>query len=156
MRTLLVGNTGYITNEFIEEAFPESLVMLLGDTTVKTNRRKNLLVRPFTQSEEELEDLFHTYEFEQVVYFSNYLSFHGELQGEADMLRRVLQCCRKKRQIRIIYLTGPENNYDTLTGKHFLFLKWKDWEENWQSFMRSESRSSGHLIYIRSSMKKTF
>ncbi|MEI3193966.1 MAG: hypothetical protein V8S22_08630 [Lachnospiraceae bacterium] len=58
MRTLLVGNTGYITNEFIEEAFPESLVMLLGDTTVKTNRRKNLLVRPFTQSEEELEDLF--------------------------------------------------------------------------------------------------
>ena len=60
MRTLLVGNTGYITNEFIEEAFPESLVMLLGDTTVKTNRRKNLLVRPFTQSEEELEDLFHT------------------------------------------------------------------------------------------------
>ena len=53
MRTLLVGNTGYITNEFIEEAFPESLVMLLGDTIVKTNRRKNLLVRPFTQSEEE-------------------------------------------------------------------------------------------------------
>ena len=59
MRTLLVGNTGYITNEFIEEAFPESLVMLLGDTIVKTNRRKNLLVRPFTQSEEELEDLLY-------------------------------------------------------------------------------------------------
>ena len=59
MRTLLVGNTGYITNEFIEEAFPESLVMVLGDAVVKTNRRKNLLVRPFTQSEEELEDLFH-------------------------------------------------------------------------------------------------
>ena len=36
------------------------------------------------------------------------------------MLRRVLQCCRKKRQIRIIYLTGPENNYDTLTGKTLL------------------------------------
>ena len=120
MRTLLVGNTGYITNEFIEEAFPESLVMVLGDAVVKTNRRKNLLVRPFTQSEEELEDLFHTYEFEQVVYFSNYLTFHGELQGEADMLRRVLQCCRGNRQIRILYLTGPENNYDASTGKTLL------------------------------------
>ena len=30
MRTLLVGNTGYITNKFVEEAFPESLVMVMG------------------------------------------------------------------------------------------------------------------------------
>jgi len=27
MRVLLVGNTGYITKEFVQEAFPESLTI---------------------------------------------------------------------------------------------------------------------------------
>ena len=181
MRTLLVGNTGYITNEFIEEAFPESLVMVLGDAVVKTNRRKNLLVRPFTQSEEELEDLFHTYEFEQVVYFSNYLTFHGELQGEADMLRRVLQCCRGNRQIRILYLTGPENNYDASTGKTLLvseverlgrelaklygigikiirapYLYSERYEKDFLNLMFDEISRSGKLVFQEQKEQKLF
>lgn len=49
MRTLLVGNTGYITNKFVEEAFPESLVMVMGDTNIRKNRKKNLFVRPFVK-----------------------------------------------------------------------------------------------------------
>jgi len=57
MRTLLVGNTGYITNKFVEEAFPESLVMVMGDTNIRKNRKKNLFVRPFVKNEKELEDM---------------------------------------------------------------------------------------------------
>ena len=57
MRTLLVGNTGYITNRFVEEAFPESLVMVMGDTNIRKNRKKNLFVRPFVKNEKELEDM---------------------------------------------------------------------------------------------------
>ena len=57
MRTLLVGNTGYITNRFVEEAFPESLVMVMGDTNIRKNRKKNLFVRPFVKNEKELEDI---------------------------------------------------------------------------------------------------
>lgn len=30
MRVLLVGNTGYITKEFVQEAFPESEVFIMG------------------------------------------------------------------------------------------------------------------------------
>ena len=58
MRTLLVGNTGYITNKFVEEAFPESLVMVMGDTSIRKNRKKNLFVRPFVKNEKELKDIF--------------------------------------------------------------------------------------------------
>ena len=57
MRTLLVGNTGYITNKFVEEAFPESLVMVMGDTSIRKNRKTNLFVRPFVKNEKELEDM---------------------------------------------------------------------------------------------------
>ena len=120
MRTLLVGNTGYITNKFVEEAFPESLVMVMGDTSIRKNRKKNLFVRPFVKNEKELEDIFSTYDFEQIIYFSNYLSFHGETYGEAEMLRKILQLCREKRNMRIVYLTGPERLYDVPTGKTLL------------------------------------
>ena len=40
MRTLFVGNTGYITNEFIENAFPDSLVVVMGAACIKTDRKK--------------------------------------------------------------------------------------------------------------------
>ena len=120
MRTLLVGNTGYITNKFVEEAFPESLVMVMGDTSIRKNRKKNLFVRPFVKNEKELEDIFITYDFEQIIYFSNYLTFHGETRGEAEMLRKILQLCRGKRNMRIVYLTGPERLYDVTTGKTLL------------------------------------
>ena len=120
MRTLLVGNTGYITNRFVEEAFPESLVMVMGDTSIRKNRKKNLFVRPFVKNEKELEDIFSTYDFEQIIYFSNYLTFHGETRGEAEMLRKILQLCRGKRNMRIVYLTGPERLYDVPTGKTLL------------------------------------
>ena len=120
MRILLVGNTGYITNEFIEEAFPECQVFILGDSILKTNRRKNIIVRPFPESEEETEDIFYTYEFEKIVYFSNYLTFHGELEGESEMLRKVLQYCKGKEKVHILYLTGPEGGYDAPTGKTLL------------------------------------
>ena len=120
MRTLLVGNTGYITNKFVEEAFPESLVMVMGDTSIRKNRKTNLFVRPFVKNEKELKDIFSTYDFEQIIYFSNYLTFHGETRGEAEMLRKILQLCRGKRNMRIVYLTGPERLYDVTTGKTLL------------------------------------
>ena len=120
MRTLLVGNTGYITNKFVEEAFPESLVMVMGDTSIRKNRKTNLFVRPFVKNEKELKDIFSTYDFEQIIYFSNYLTFHGETRGEAEMLRKILQLCREKRNMRIVYLTGPERLYDVPTGKTLL------------------------------------
>ena len=120
MRTLLVGNTGYITNKFVEEAFPESLVMVMGDTSIRKNRKKNLFVRPFVKNEKELKDIFSTYDFEQIIYFSNYLTFRGETRGEAEILRKILQLCRGKRNMRIVYLTGPERLYDVPTGKTLL------------------------------------
>ena len=58
MRVLLVGNTGYITKEFVQEAFPESEVFIMGNSLLKTERKKHLIVRPFPKRDEELEDIF--------------------------------------------------------------------------------------------------
>ena len=46
MKLLVTGNIGYITTEFIEEAFPECQILLLGETEQKSNRNKSLSVYP--------------------------------------------------------------------------------------------------------------
>ena len=108
MRVLLVGNTGYITKEFVQEAFPESEVFIMGNSLLKTERKKHLIVRPFPERDEEQEDIFRTYDFELMVYFSNYITFHGTMEGEAEKLRKVLSYCKRSKEIHVIYLTGPE------------------------------------------------
>lgn len=98
MRVLLVGNTGYITKEFVQEAFPESEVFIMGNSLLKTERKKHLIVRPFPERDEELEDIFRTYDFELMVYFSNYITFHGTMEGEAEKLRKVLSYCKGSKE----------------------------------------------------------
>ena len=126
MKVLLAGNTGYVTEEFVEEAFPECQVMVLGNKMLKTVRRRELISRPFPRTELELGDIFRTYEFEAVVYFSNYLTLHGELEGEAENLRKLLQYCRKGVQSHFLYVTGPEGMYDVPTGKTLLVQNAED------------------------------
>ena len=58
MKVLLAGNTGYVTEEFVEEAFPECQVMVLGNKMLKTVRRRELISRPFPRTE--LEFVGHT------------------------------------------------------------------------------------------------
>ena len=120
MRVLLVGNTGYITKEFVQEAFPESEVFIMGNSLLKTERKKHLIVRPFPERDEELEDIFRTYDFELMVYFSNYITFRGTMEGEAEKLRKVLSYCKRSKEIHVIYLTGPEAGDAATTGKTLL------------------------------------
>ena len=55
MEVLLAGNTGYVTETFIEESFPECDVVVLGNEMLKSNRKKNILSRPFIKDEERTE-----------------------------------------------------------------------------------------------------
>ncbi len=117
MKLLLTGNIGYITAEFIEQSFPECEILLLGETPLRSDHRKKITVHSMPQSDEELKDIFITYEFEGVIYFSNYLTFHGTMDGEIENLRRLLRYYRGDLNTRFLYITGPESFYDKTTGK---------------------------------------
>ena len=117
MKLLVTGNIGYITTEFIEEAFPECQILLLGETEQKSNRNKSLSVYPMPKTEEEFKDIFKTYEFEGVIYFSNYLTFHGTMEGEIETLRKLLHYYKGNLNSRLLYITGPDSLYEDTTGK---------------------------------------
>lgn len=69
------------------------------------------------KTEEEFKDIFKTYEFEGVIYFSNYLTFHGTMEGEIETLRKLLHYYKGNLNSRLLYITGPDSLYEDTTGK---------------------------------------
>ncbi len=148
MKVLLAGNTGYVTEEFVEEAFPECQVMVLGNKMIKTVRRRELISRPFPRTELELGDIFRTYEFEAVVYFFQLSDLTWRTGREAENLRKLLQYCRKGVQSHFLYVTGPEGMYDVPTGKTPAGAKCRGCVQTLCGTVRSEGKNTAGTLFI--------
>ena len=71
MKILLFENTGYVTQKFIQEAFPKDTVYLLGETDLKSSKKLKLTVFPKTK-EAILVEVLRTYQFDQIWLFVNF------------------------------------------------------------------------------------
>ena len=117
MEVLLTGYTAFLTQEWIETAFPDDHVLT---TNAKGEALLDTRVKTVTlDSKQLLSQLTETYQFDRVVYFSEYLLPHGDQEGELDRLRRVLQSCRE-REVELLYLSGPEAALMPPSGKMLL------------------------------------
>lgn len=116
MEVLLTGNTGYLTERFLDETFPGDHVIIYGECAVET--KKNILKLRIHDDERD-HKLLQGFEFDRILYFSYYLTLHGNQEGEMDRLRRILQYCRN-RETQFLYVTGPEGGYVEPTGKTVL------------------------------------
>ena len=70
MEVLLAGNTRYITAEFVEHAFPDCHVVVLGSSRLRSSRRAGLLALP-RQEAEGLQELLKNDAFDRVVWFGD-------------------------------------------------------------------------------------
>lgn len=114
---LCIGNTEYITQEFVKKAFPESKVILFGNTTTASSGH----IKVFRIKNPTIQDAFDTYDFDAVVYFAKELSFQKHQQSDAEQLREVLSCAAAaKRQIRFIYLSSLESKLNLPQGSSIL------------------------------------
>lgn len=77
MRVLLVGNTGYITKEFVQEAFPESRSIYNGEFLVEDRAEKAFERAPFPERDEELETFSTLMILNLWFIFLIYITFHG-------------------------------------------------------------------------------
>ena len=117
MEILLTGFTAFLTQEWIETAFPDDHVLT---TRAKGEALPDTRIKTVTlESRQLLDQLAETYQFDRVVYFSEYLLPHGNQEGELDRLRRVLQSCRE-REVELLYLSGPEAAFAPSSGKTLL------------------------------------
>ena len=117
MEILLTGFTAFLTQEWIETAFPDDHVLT---TRAKGKALPDTRIKTVTlESRQLLDQIAETYQFDRVVYFSEYLLPHGNQEGELDRLRRVLQSCRE-REVELLYLSGPEAAFVPSSGKTLL------------------------------------
>ena len=104
MEILLTGYTAFLTQEWIETAFPDDHVLT---THTKSEALLDTRVKTVTlDGKQLLAQINETYQFARIVYFSEYLLPHGEQEGELDRLRWVLQACRE-REVQLLYFSGP-------------------------------------------------
>ena len=112
----MTGNTCFVTPAWVEMAFPEDHVLI----TCARGQPHPPRIRTITlDSKERIGQLVDSYEFDRIVYFSEYLTPHSEQEGELDRLRRVLQANRE-RPSQLLYLAGPEAVLTPFIGKSVL------------------------------------
>ena len=101
MEVLVVGNTAYVDDDFCAKAFPGDHVQVVA---VQDTRRDES--SPHASWKELLQHLDQAYEFDRVVYLSNYLTPHTDTVGDIETLRSVFRACAGRR-IQLLYVAGP-------------------------------------------------
>ena len=101
MEVLVVGNTAYVDDDFCAKAFPEDHVQVVAAQDTRRDESS-----PHASWKELLQHLDQAYEFERVVYLSNYLTPHTDTVGDIELLRTVFRACAGRR-VQLLYVAGP-------------------------------------------------
>ena len=105
---LLVGNTDFITKQWIQHAFPRDHVVIAErEGTVDGNDRLRIVNMSDANT---LVDTITTYEFDRIVFFSENLTPRSDRDGDLGTLRRFLHAIRN-RQTQMLMVSGPESEF---------------------------------------------
>ena len=120
-----------MTPAWIETAFPGDQVLIAGAQGTQHDPHIKVIT---LDKKQQRSQLVSTYEFDRIVYFSEYLIFHSEQEGELECLRRVLQDNREC-PVQLLYLAGPEEvaqpaSWHSLPGDVIHQAQQKSWMEN--------------------------
>ena len=116
MEVLVVGNTAYVDDDFCAKAFPGDHVQVVAADDARRDESS-----PHASWKELLQHLDQAYEFDRVVYLSNYLTPHTDTVGDIELLRSVFRACMGRR-VQLLYVAGPAAAEDAVdatgqTGK---------------------------------------
>lgn len=107
-RVLCIGNTEYLTKEFIEEAFPMSKVTVVGNTKLGSLDK----IKLFRIKKPSVKAIFETYDFDAVVYFSGDLTYQTTEKNDAEELREVLKYAKEtNKDMKIIFLSSLDSAF---------------------------------------------
>lgn len=101
MEVLVVGNTAYVDDDFCAKAFPGDHVKVVAAAEARRDESS-----PHASWNELLRHLEQAYEFDRVVYLSNYLTPHTDIVGDIELLRSVFRACAGRR-VQLLYVAGP-------------------------------------------------
>lgn len=83
MEVLVVGNTAYVDDDFCAKAFPGDHVQVVAAQDAYRDESS-----PHSSWKELLQHLDQAYEFDRMVYLSNYLTPHTDTVGDIELYAR--------------------------------------------------------------------
>ena len=105
---LLVGDTDFITQQWIQHAFPRDRVVIAErEGTVGGNDRLRIVNMSGANT---LAETLTAYEFDRIVFFSENLTPRSDRDGDLGTLRRFLHAIRN-RQTQMLMVSGPESEF---------------------------------------------
>ena len=116
-RVLLMGNTEYITKDFVDTTFPGSKVMVVGNTELGGKEA----IKLFRIRKPSVKAILETYEFDLIVYFAEGLRFHSSGQSDSEELREVLKYASElQKHAKVLYLSSLETVFEEQGDKAIL------------------------------------
>lgn len=104
-RILCIGNTEYLTKEFLNQTFPDSKKVVVGNKTLKSSSH----IKSFWMKKPSVKSLFDTYEFDAVVYFSRELTYDNREESDSRYLQEILKYASKvEKPIKFLCLSSLE------------------------------------------------
>lgn len=118
-RILLVGNTGYITQKFIDEAFENNRVLIAGPTHLKSGGK----IKVYNGMRIPYEKIFETYDFDVVIFFARELTYRTRSVPDTEKLREILNFASKyQKDVKVIYFSSLDGAYSNKKDKSVITL----------------------------------
>ena len=113
-RVLIIGNIGYVTDEFIDVTFATSKVVAVGETDLESRNG----VKVFASKNPPVRRIFETYEFDVIIYFANELTYGCQKSSDAEELRRVLEyTANSQKNAKFIYFSSLDGAFEGYSDK---------------------------------------
>lgn len=138
---LCIGNTQYLTEDFIQETFPSSKVMVVGNTELGSVNQ----VKLFKISKPSIKSIFETYEFDLVIYFSGELTYQSTEKSDSEELREVLKYTKElQKGTKVIFLSSLDSAFKERTDRAIL----SEAKENLCKFYARQSEIDLKIVQI--------
>ncbi|WP_022747804.1 hypothetical protein [Lachnobacterium bovis] len=106
--TLLVGNVSYLNADDIRNMLLDRHVVVCSEGAPTKKKKGNIKWYSVGIFNKKFEKVFKSHDFANVIYFSDYLTYHSKPEKEFEQIHEVLECCRKNKVENFIYITSQE------------------------------------------------
>ncbi len=107
-RILIVGNTGYVTEQFLEDALENNNILIAGKTHLKTKGN----IKVYNGTRIPYENIFETYDFDVVIFLARELTYHTDADSDTEKLREILSLTAKyQREAKVVYFSSLDGAY---------------------------------------------
>ena len=113
-KVLLLGNLRYITQQFIDETFPDAQVSVIGACSLKA--AKNIMIydvdKPYYKA------ILDTYDFDLIIYFANELTYDTIDPSDIEELRQILKASKYvSSDAKFLYLSSLDASFEETSDR---------------------------------------